>query len=231
MDRVIEIQVNGNYLIMDSHNAGTQGEANATFLRLQFDPSWEGLSKTIIWWNARGEDPTPVLLAPDLLKETGGGGSTYLVPIPPEPLAVPGKCIFAIDGYIENRRQRSVYGQLVVKAGGPDQSGDLQGPTPSQAEQLQSQIDALRELIEHLGGSGGGSEGDNTAYQQLQNQIDGLQNQLDNLKGDLDTDVMGYVEGKLAEVRAYVQQELNDALGDCSAALAELDQVIGGETA
>jgi hypothetical protein len=63
-------------------------------------------------------------------------------------MTVAGKCRFAIDGYVEGRRQRSVYSDLVVKPNGSGQDSTVAEPTPSQAEQLQAQIDVLQEDLE-----------------------------------------------------------------------------------
>ena len=145
MDRIIEVKVNGTYLTKDSQTAGTQGESNITGLRIEFDDGWDGFTKTITWYDAKGENPTPVILTAEKLEDITASTRTYLTLIPGAPLAIAGKCQFVIDGYINGRRQKSAYGELVVK---PDPSGvetTISDPTPSQAEQLQTQIDTIME--------------------------------------------------------------------------------------
>ena len=141
--RIIEVTVNGSYLTRDSQNAGVQGEANASALRIEFDPGWDGLVKTLTWWNARGE-----YAARRILTEEAPNGRVFLAPIPGEALAEAGKCRFAIDGYIAGKRMRSVYSELVVKpAGGYVAEND---PSPTLAEQLQTRIDAMAETLQSL---------------------------------------------------------------------------------
>ena len=148
MDKIIEVKISGSYLTRDSQNAGVQGEANAAALRIAFDASWDGLAKTVTWWNARGENEVKRILTVDLLENITESGRVYLAPIPGEALELPGKCRFAVDGYISGRRQRSVYSELVVKPAGGSGASTVEEPTPTQAEQLQIQLDTLLEDLQ-----------------------------------------------------------------------------------
>lgn len=143
MDKIIEVKVNGSYLTRDSQWAGVQGEVNSTALRIEFDPGWDGMAKTITWWNAKGEDEVKRILTADQLEELEEACRVYLSPIPGEAMAVAGKCRFIIDGYINGKRQRSAGGDLVVKPDGSYADSLVDSPTPTQAEQLQVQIEAL----------------------------------------------------------------------------------------
>jgi len=148
MDRIIEIKVNGSHLTRDSQTAGVQGEANAAALRIQFDPGWDGMAKTIVWWNAKGENEVKRILTADLLEDLAAGNRVYLTAIPGEAMTAAGKCRFAIDGYVAGKRQRSVYSELVVKPAGSGGDSPVEEPTPTQAEQLQTQIDTLQQELE-----------------------------------------------------------------------------------
>lgn len=145
MDRLIEVKVNGNLVTKDGKNAGTQGEYNATTLRIEFDPGWDGYAKTITFFNAYGENPIKRTLTADLLEDITESIRIYKVKIPGEPLEEAGKCSFVIDGYsIDGVLQRSVEEFLTVKAAKDTrEAGDPVDPTPTQAEQLQTQIDTL----------------------------------------------------------------------------------------
>lgn len=143
MDRVIEVKVNGTFVSKDSPSAGSQGEANATALRIEFDEGWDGFAKTITWWDAKGENPTSRVLTADLLEDIVASSRIYLTMIPSEALTVWGKCIFSVDGYTNGKRNRSAYSQLVVKPNGDGNDVAIESVTPSQAEQLQVQIDTL----------------------------------------------------------------------------------------
>ena len=144
MDRSIEVKVNGSYLTLDNKNAGVQHEANVTALRITFDPGWDGYAKKVTWWNAKGQNPVERTLTADLLEDILVSTRVYLCPIPGEPLEEAGWCTFVIDGYISGKRMRSVSGELLVKeADFIEQADEPADPTPTQAEQLQAQIDSI----------------------------------------------------------------------------------------
>lgn len=148
MDRTIEVKVNGSYITKDNRNAGVQHEANSTSLRIQFDPSWDSYAKKITWWNAKGEDPVEITLGTNLLEDAAASTRVYLCPIPGEPLAECGECTFVIDGYVDGKRQRSAADRLWVKeAPFKENAGQPSDPTPSQAEQLQKEIDGIKGTI------------------------------------------------------------------------------------
>lgn len=138
---IIEVKVKGNYVTKDNKNAGTQGEANANALRIEFDAGWDGCSKTINWWDAKGIFAVGRVLTADLLEDLKASTRIYLTEIPGEAMREWGQCMFGIDGYINGKRKRSVYAKLVVKPG--QGSIVLEEVTPSQIEQLQVQIDTL----------------------------------------------------------------------------------------
>lgn len=143
MDRIVEVKVSGTHVWKDSQSAGTQGEVNATYLRIEFDEGWDGFAKTITWWDAKGENPTSRVLTAAELEDIKASTRIYLTPIVPEALAIWGKCMFSIDGYINGRRQRSAYASMVVKPKGNGEDITIEAPTPSQIEQMQAQIDIL----------------------------------------------------------------------------------------
>ena len=144
MDRLIEVKVNGSLLTKDNLYAGVQGEANVTALRIEFDESWDGYAKTVVFWNARGENPVKRTLTADLLEDITASSRIYLCTIPGEPLEEAGECTVMIDGYAEGKRPRSVPAKLKVKpAPDSDNPSEPADPTPTQAEQLQAQIDNL----------------------------------------------------------------------------------------
>ena len=144
MDRIIEIKVNGNYLTKDNKNAGVQYEANATSLRIEFDAGWDGYAKKVTFWDANGQNPVERTLTADLLEDITVSTRIYLCPIPGEALAESGECTFVIDGYVDGKRQRSISDTLMVReAPFIEQADEPVDPTPTQAEQLQVQIDTM----------------------------------------------------------------------------------------
>lgn len=148
MDRTIEVKVNGSYITKDNRNAGVQHEANSTSLRIEFDPSWDSYAKKITWWDSKGENPVEIILGTNLLEDAAASTRVYLCPIPGEPLAECGECTFVIDGYVDGKRQRSAADRLWVKeAPFKENAGQPSDPTPSQAEQLQKEIDGIKGTI------------------------------------------------------------------------------------
>ena len=144
MDRRIEVKINGSYVTKDCRNAGVQHEGNVTYLRLEFDPGWDGYAKKITWWNAKGENPVALTLGADRLENLTESTRIYLCPIPAEALNECGECTFVVDGYADGKRQRSAADRLTVKEAPCEENpGESVSPTPSQAEQLQKEIDKL----------------------------------------------------------------------------------------
>lgn len=144
MNRIIEVKVNGDYLIKDSDQAGTQYEANVNSLRITFDESWDGFAKKVLFWDAAGKNPVRRILTVDMLENVKENTRVYLCPIPGEPMAVAGKCEFVIEGYVDGKRQRTVADKLKVK---PSPASETEtepaDPTPSQAEQIQAQMESV----------------------------------------------------------------------------------------
>lgn len=144
MDRTIKIDVRGSYIRKDNKVGGVQGEGNSTIMNITFDEAWNGLSKKVTFWNAKGLNPVERTLTADLLTDITESISDYSVSIPPEPLEFAGEFTYVIDGYMDGKRKRSVSDKLEVKyAPVADDAGEPSDPTPTQAEQLQKQIDGL----------------------------------------------------------------------------------------
>lgn len=141
MDRTIDIFIKGSYLQKNNNIGGIQGEGNVTTLHITFDDSWTNLSKSITFWNAKGENPVKVLLTNAQLVEIRNSLLEFNVLIPAEPLAVEGDMIFVIDGYVDGKRARSMQDSFVVKAAMT--TNEPIEPTPTQAEQLNLAIQKI----------------------------------------------------------------------------------------
>lgn len=142
--RTIEVQVRGSQVRKDARSAGVQGEGNSTWLVISLDESWDGYAKTLTWLDARGENPVEQILGADSLLDLLTDTRTYRVTVPAEPLAQAGVCRAVLDGYQDGRRARSVPMEFTVVAA--PICADAQeptDPTPTQAEQLQEQIEAI----------------------------------------------------------------------------------------
>lgn len=143
--RNIEIFVNGNFCRKDSNNAGTQGEASVTSLNLTFSDDWAGYAKRIVWRDAKGENPTAILLA--------GNEQPYTTLIPPEALTEAGWCSFTLEGFLAGSPQDydpdhiAITATDYLKVAVNDDEYAPAEPTPSQALQLQAEIEELEREI------------------------------------------------------------------------------------
>lgn len=151
MDRIINVKVGGNHLSKDNKNAGVRGEGNVTSLRITFDEGWDGYAKTVTFYDSLGQNPVKRVETVDLIEDITTDHRTYITPIPPEPLAIAGELTFVIDGYKDGKRQRSVSDTLIVKdAPMTDNATEPSEPTPTQAEQLQKQIDGMIDKVQQM---------------------------------------------------------------------------------
>lgn len=163
MDRTINVTVSNEFVRKDSKNAGVRGEANATTLHITFSGDWEAFSKRIVWRDALGENPVAVLLCHSVedrvetAEETESGAAGKADPlvfdteIPAEPLAVEGWCSFTIEGFRDSDPSAvsiTVTDHLLVK---PNDAYHVPAePTPTQAQQLQAQIDGITGQVAEL---------------------------------------------------------------------------------
>ena len=145
--RSIAANVSGEYITKDAKNAGVRGEGNATELVITFDSTWDGLAKKCTWWDAKGQNPVVITLTTNLIPDPEHP-NTYVYMIPAEPLAETGTCMMIVDGYQDSVRARTAIAEFeVLDAPIADEPTDPTDPTPTQAEQLQAQIDAIKQDI------------------------------------------------------------------------------------
>lgn len=176
MNRTITVNVVKEFARQDSQNGGIQGSGNVDHLRLRFSEDWDGYAKTCVFWDANGENPVKVIVGADKLEDMTKDPRTYIIDIPPEPLAVEGTYTVVIDGYLDGKRGRSE--TIRLKSNGAqiaDDAGEPADPTPSQAEQLQQEIEKIIPNIQAVateakswavGGTGSrdGEDTDNAKY-------------------------------------------------------------------
>lgn len=159
MDRTINVAVNGEFVRKDSKNAGVQGEANVTTLHISLSRDWEQFGKRIVWRDALGENPVAVLLYHSINDRVDSESSgtakkdplVFDTPIPAEPLALEGWCSFTIEGFRDGEPSAvaiSVTDHLLVK---PNDAYNVPAePTPTQAQQLQTQIETVVPQVAEL---------------------------------------------------------------------------------
>lgn len=145
MTRTIPIKVQNEYIVGDKVLIGAAGSHNDVVLRMEFSPMWDGLAKTAQFQDALGESAIDITLTADLLE--GYSTNVYLVPVPYGAKKYEGTMALCLKGVStasgkETRATLAVYGEFDVAESKWD--GDAQAEqdvTPTQAEQLQGQIE------------------------------------------------------------------------------------------
>ena len=149
--RIIPCQVTDEYVRGSGVVVGAAGSHNDVALRLAFSPMWAGTARSIVWKDALGENPTVTILGADLLE--AGEAEVYIVPIPAEPKAYAGDMTMTIkgavvDGDTETSATLTARAFFTVMESDWDEdaaeSGDV---NPTQAEQLQAQIEEIKDNI------------------------------------------------------------------------------------
>ena len=143
MNRTINVKVKGNHLTKDSNNAGTRGEANVTTLRITFGDDWTSYVKKVLFWDAHGMNPTKYTLIPEWKENSES--NVYLFNIPPSALGIAGNMTFRIDGYKDNKRQRSVSAILEVEDALIE--GDIEEVTQTDLDNLLAQKENIKTII------------------------------------------------------------------------------------
>lgn len=151
MTRTIPLKIENEYIVGDGVFIGAAGSHNDVVLRMAFSPFWDGLAKTVQFLDALNENPVDIILTADKLEDTDP--RVYLVPVPYGAKAYEGRMSVAIRGVAvsgndETRATLAVYGEFDVGESRWDGEGQAEGDvTPTQAEQLQAQYEAIMEDI------------------------------------------------------------------------------------
>lgn len=147
MTRTIPLKIQNEYITGDKCMIGAVGSHNDVILRMEFSGMWDGLTKMVQFRDALGEATIEVLLTADMLEVDDT--SVYLVPVPNGAKKYAGEmtlCVkgAAVAGEKETRATTAVYGRFTVAESKWDTSAETeQDVPPTQAELLQSQIDAV----------------------------------------------------------------------------------------
>ena len=150
--RTICIQVRDYVMHQNGESAGASGSDRAAALRLCFDESWAGTTKTVYFTDAREEGSTSQVLGLDNLVE--GETETYDVPIPANALQYEGRATVTVrgvkldqDGATELAITTAAIVLKVLDSKLPETVGELGQVDATAAEQLQAEIDGLKALF------------------------------------------------------------------------------------
>ena len=147
MTRTIPLKIQNEYITGDKCMIGAVGSHNDVIRRMEFSGMWDGLTKMVQFRDALGEKTIETLLTADLLEKHST--TVYMVPVPNGAKKYAGEMTLAVKGAAvsgdkETRATTAVHGAFTVGESKRDTSaGTEQDVPPTQAEQLQSQIDAV----------------------------------------------------------------------------------------
>ena len=151
MTRTIPLKIQNEYITGDKCMIGAAGSHNDVILRMEFSGMWDGLTKMVQFRDALGEATIEVLLTADMLE--ADDTSVYLVPVPNGAKKYAGEMTLCVKGAAvaaqkETRATTAVYGRFTVGESKWDTSAETeQDVPPTQAEQLQSQIENVLATI------------------------------------------------------------------------------------
>ena len=151
MTRTIPLKIQNEYIAGDKVLIGAAGSHNDVVLRMEFSPLWDGLTKTVQFRDALGEKTIETLLTAELLEKNST--TVYMVPVPNGAKKYAGEMTLAVKGAAisgnkETRATTAVHGAFTVGESKWDTSAETeQDVPPTQAEQLQSQIENVLATI------------------------------------------------------------------------------------
>lgn len=153
---IVKIQISNEYIQGSGVSVGAVGSHDDVLLEMDFRPSavWSGTTRRAIFANALGENRTVIVLTTNLLEE--GQGEIYLVPVPQQAKDVAGECFLTVEGFVTDRSGKEIVRCVTEEARFrvlPSKlyTNDSAPVTPSQAEQLQAEIDSIKTTIVNAG--------------------------------------------------------------------------------
>ncbi len=154
MQRIIKCTVSGEYIRGSGVVAGAAGSHDDVVLELTFKDVWLGTTKTAFWHDARGENPVAQVLTLAMMEGYSEGEyEIYRLPIPAEAKAFDGEAKLTLRGVIIDdgiEAQASVSADAffeILPGSVPDEFKELMEVSPSAAEQLQEEIEGIKDGI------------------------------------------------------------------------------------
>lgn len=153
---IVKLQISNEYIQGSGVSVGAVGSHDDVLLEMDFRPSavWAGTTRRAIFANALGENRTVIVLTTNLLEE--GQGEIYLVPVPQQAKDVAGECFLTVEGFVTDGNGKEIVRCVTEEARFrvlPSKlyTNDNTPVTPSQAEQLQAEIDSIKTTIVNAG--------------------------------------------------------------------------------
>ena len=158
--RIIKLSVKNEYILGEGVVIGAAGSHDEVLLELDFraSPVWHGTTKKAIFYDAMYKNPATILLTTNLLAE--GQTDVYYVPVPQAAKTAAGDCFLTVEGTVvegsgenakETVRVTTREARFPVL---PNKRYLNETPiTPTQAEQLQAEIDDIKNTVSEAKGS------------------------------------------------------------------------------
>lgn len=152
--RIIKLSVKNEYILGEGVVIGAAGSHDEVLLELDFraSPVWHGTTKKAIFYDAMYKNPATILLTTNLLAE--GQTDVYYVPVPQTAKTAAGDCFLTVEGTVvegsgENAKETV---RVTTKEARfpvlPNKRYLNETPiTPTQAEQLQAEIDDIKNTV------------------------------------------------------------------------------------
>ena len=150
MRKIIKLNIVDEFIEGGGVSIGAVGSHDETEIECHFSELWENTTKTVCWTNSMGE---PVTITVTPLMDVDGNGNTYRVPVPAEAKKYSGEAGLTIKGcLIDDETAKEIIAVVTGTAYFlvPEAiwgEGETEDVTPSQAEQLQAEIDEIKETI------------------------------------------------------------------------------------
>jgi hypothetical protein len=149
--KIVTLQIKDEFISGAGVTIGATGSHDDVLMEMDFRSSllWKGLAKRAIFSNALGEPCPPIILTTNLLEE--GQSDVYLVPVAAEAKNVAGEVFLTVEGFIgegETEKIRVVTEEATFRVL-PSKLYHNENPslTPTEAEQLQAQVDQIKQDI------------------------------------------------------------------------------------
>lgn len=149
--RIIDLTVDNEHIKGSGVTIGAAGSHDAVGLRFTFSGLWDGLTKRVLWIDARGTTRTETILTSDHAESE----NVYVVPVPASPLQYAGKMSVTLYGVeisgadeVLKVVTEAVYFPIMTSF--YDAESDPDGPLdidPTIADQLQAEIDDVLDDI------------------------------------------------------------------------------------
>lgn len=152
--RIIKLSVKNEYILGEGVVIGAAGSHDEVLLELDFraSPVWHGTTKKAIFYDAMYKNPATILLTTNLLAD--GQTDVYYVPVPQAAKTAAGDCFLTVEGTVvegsgenakETVRVTTREARFPVL---PNKRYLNETPiTPTQAEQLQAEIDDIKSTV------------------------------------------------------------------------------------